>query len=106
MLVDDGFLSLSVDEPVVLARPSIDVLFESAGDTYRERCVGVLLTGSSEDGARGLYSIGQRGGCTIVQDPDEAASGVAPRAALALFRPQHIVRLTELSRLLLALAGD
>ena len=50
---DDGF-ALSVDEAVLHSRPSIDVLFESASDVYRERVVGVVLTGANEDGARGL----------------------------------------------------
>ncbi len=46
--------ALSVDPRVSFARPSIDVLFESAADTYREGLVGVMLTGANSDGAVGL----------------------------------------------------
>ena len=54
LLVEDGHLALSTDAPVQFARPSIDVLFESAADAYGERAVGVVLTGANEDGAAGL----------------------------------------------------
>jgi len=46
LLVEDGpRLALSIDAPVHFSRPSIDVLFESAADVYRERLVGIILTG-------------------------------------------------------------
>src|SRR5436305_1454423 len=57
-----GTLALSTDEPVRYARPSIDVLFESAAHAYRERCVGVILTGANDDGSRGLRRIVELGG--------------------------------------------
>src|SRR4051812_41142487 len=53
----DGTFALSTDAPVLSARPSIDVLFESAAEAYGERLVGMLLTGASADGARGLRRI-------------------------------------------------
>ena len=57
LLVEDGHLALSTDAPVQYARPSIDVLFESAADAYGERAVGVVLTGANDDGAAGLARI-------------------------------------------------
>jgi two-component system, chemotaxis family, protein-glutamate methylesterase/glutaminase len=54
MLIDAGpQISLSVDEVVHFSRPSIDVLFESAADFYKERLLGIILTGANEDGAAG-----------------------------------------------------
>jgi len=82
LLVDPGSVSLSTDEPVQFARPSIDVLFESAAESHRERCAGVVLTGANADGARGLQRIAELGGITIVQDPEEAVRAEMPRAAL------------------------
>ena len=69
VLVEDGHLALSTDAPVQFARPSIDVLFESAADAYGERAVGIVLTGANDDGAAGLARIKDRGGVAIVQEP-------------------------------------
>src|SRR5207253_4403141 len=64
---DGEHLALSVEGAVAYARPSIDVLFETAAETHRERCVGVVLTGASSDGARGLQRIAELGGAALVQ---------------------------------------
>jgi two-component system chemotaxis response regulator CheB len=93
LLVERGWLALSTDEPIHFARPSIDVLFETAAEAYRQRAMGVLLTGASEDGAAGLLAIKKWGGATIVQDPETAVSSVAPRAALARLCPDHVLPL-------------
>jgi two-component system chemotaxis response regulator CheB len=82
LLVEPGEVALSVDAPVRFSRPSIDVLFESAADAYREHAIGVVLTGSNADGAAGLRRIRDFGGHTIVQDPDTAERPEMPRAAL------------------------
>jgi two-component system chemotaxis response regulator CheB len=81
--VDRGILALSVDPPVQHARPSIDVLFESAADVYGPEVVGVILTGTGRDGAAGLTRIKRRGGLAIVQDPATATRAAMPEAALA-----------------------
>jgi two-component system chemotaxis response regulator CheB len=68
LLVERGRFALSREEPVTFARPSIDVLFESAADAYARGVGGVLLTGANADGATGLAAIKQRGGLIVVQD--------------------------------------
>lgn len=78
----DGF-ELSVDARVQYARPSIDVLFESVAVAYRERAIGIVLTGANADGAQGLAAIKDGGGVSIVQDPKTAARREMPAAALA-----------------------
>jgi two-component system chemotaxis response regulator CheB len=83
VLVENGHLALSTDAPVRFARPSIDVLFESAADAYGERVVGVVLTGANEDGAHGLARIKACGGVAIVQDPASSLKRAMPDAALA-----------------------
>jgi two-component system chemotaxis response regulator CheB len=82
LLVDDGYFSLTTDEPVRYSRPSIDVMFESAVDTYGMDVVGVVLTGANADGARGLRRVADAGGHAVVQDPDTAEVRVMPRSAL------------------------
>ena len=63
--------ALSTDEMVKFSRPSIDVLFQSAAYTYREKVVGILLSGANTDGVAGIACLKKRGGYTLVQDPAE-----------------------------------
>lgn len=96
----DHSFSLSREAPRHYSRPSIDFLFESAADVYRERLVGILLTGANEDGAAGLAKIQRLGGLSIVQNPAEAQIPTMPEAALALHTPDHILSLREIGALL------
>ena len=104
LLVERGSLALSTEGPVWYARPSIDVLFESAAEAYGAAVIGVALTGASRDGAAGLTGIKQRGGLAIVQDPGTAASPVLPEAALAATSVDQTVPLPEVAPLLEKLA--
>jgi two-component system, chemotaxis family, protein-glutamate methylesterase/glutaminase len=104
LLVEPGSFRLSVDGPVSWARPSIDVLFESAAESYRRRLAAVLLTGSSEDGAAGIQEVARRGGLTVVEDPDSAHSPVSPAAALARTNVHHVLPLPGIAGLLRTLA--
>ncbi|BAZ02597.1 CheB methylesterase [Tolypothrix tenuis PCC 7101] len=82
LLVESGYFALSTDEPISYARPSIDVLFESAADIYGEQVIGVILTGANEDGVQGLKAIKSRLGIAIVQEPTTAECSVMPKAAI------------------------
>ena len=88
--------SLSVEPRVNYARPSIDVLFDSAADVYQDRLVGVILTGSNKDGASGLEKIKSMGGLTICQDPATAQNPEMPQAAIDLFKPDQILPLEQI----------
>jgi len=83
VLVEDGHVALSTDELVQYARPSIDVLFDSAADAYGPRAIGIVLTGANHDGAAGLAHIKANGGVAIVQDPETSARRTMPDAAIA-----------------------
>jgi two-component system chemotaxis response regulator CheB len=100
----DGF-ALSVDEVVSHSRPSVDVLFESAADVWRDRLIGVILTGANDDGAAGLARIRRVGGYTIVQNPVEAERPEMPRAALRAVEPDTIAPLSAIAPLLESLCG-
>jgi two-component system chemotaxis response regulator CheB len=92
----DGYLSLSVDDPVLFSRPAIDPLLESAAVAYGEGLVGVVLTGASEDGARGLLAVRKAGGQTIAQDPNTARMATMPAAAVRIAEPDHVLSLTQI----------
>jgi len=101
LLIDQGpMLALSVDELVHHSRPSIDVLFESAAEVYRNRLLGIILTGANEDGAQGLAMIQERGGITVVQDPRTAHSPQMILSALKVRAPDYVLKLAEIAALL------
>ena len=105
MIEARDLLALSTDGPVLWARPSIDVLFETAAEAYGDSVIGVILTGASADGSQGLRAIHARGGCALVQEPTSAEYDVMPRAALAATSVSHVLGLRDIGRVLGALAG-
>jgi two-component system, chemotaxis family, protein-glutamate methylesterase/glutaminase len=92
-IVEGKYLALSTEEHVQFARPSIDVLFESAAESYGESVIAVILTGANDDGARGLRLVKELGGYTIVEDPKSAMRSEMPEAALAQVRPHRVLPL-------------
>jgi two-component system chemotaxis response regulator CheB len=104
LLVEKGStLALSIDPPVNFARPSVDVLFESAADVYGAALIGIILTGAGSDGSRGLLAIKNSGGITIVQDPADAEMDSMPKNALQLQNADYMVPLREIPPLLVRL---
>lgn len=93
LIEERGTLALSIDAPVRSARPSIDVLFETAADAYHDRLLAVLLTGASADGAAGLSHVKRRGGCAIVQDPATAECATMPSAGIAAAHVDYVLPL-------------
>ncbi len=105
LLVERGkTLSLSVDEPVHFARPSIDVLFESAAPVYRDRLIGIILTGAGTDGCAGLKAVKEHGGLTIVQDPKTAEVDFLPKSALQTVTVDYILPLEAIGGFLARMA--
>ncbi len=79
----DKTLSLSMEPSVNYSRPSVDVLFETAAEAYREKLVGVVLTGANQDGSMGLKKIKDFNGLAVVQQPDTAEASRMPLEAIA-----------------------
>lgn len=104
LLFEENHFALSQDLPVNHARPSIDVLFESAAETFGPTAIGIILTGSSKDGAAGLAAIKKAGGITIVQEPSEAESDVLPKAAIALVPEAKVLTLKEIAQFLIQIS--
>jgi len=101
---DDRTFSLSADEKVNYARPSIDVLFETAAEVYRDKLVGIILTGANVDGQYGIEMVKRYRGLTIAHDPEEAEYPEMPKAAIASGSVDRILSLNEIKKFLLGQA--
>ncbi|MDA8165398.1 MAG: chemotaxis protein CheB [Desulfobacteraceae bacterium] len=96
LIEDDRTFSLTLENRVRFARPSIDVLFESAADVYGPRLIGIILTGANDDGSHGLAAVKRQGGLTVVQDPGAAEVDTMPRAALAAASIDYVLPLAAI----------
>jgi two-component system chemotaxis response regulator CheB len=94
-----------VEARVQYARPSIDVLLESVAHAYRERAIGIVLTGANADGAAGLAAIKRNGGVAVVQDPRTATMKAMPEAALAAASADAVLPLEEIGPFLYGLCA-
>jgi two-component system, chemotaxis family, protein-glutamate methylesterase/glutaminase len=104
LLIDQGTFALSTEAPVHYARPSIDLLFESAADTYGAKAIGVILTGASRDGAQGAARIKACGGVVVVQQPETAESRIMPAAAMAATEVDQVLPLSDMAAFLVRLS--
>jgi two-component system, chemotaxis family, protein-glutamate methylesterase/glutaminase len=87
-------------------RPAIDPLFRSAARAYGPRVIGVILTGTLDDGTAGIVAVKEAGGVTIAQDPEEAFAPGMPRSAIRTGRVDHVVPLRDIALLLGALSEE
>ncbi len=100
LVEEDRSFSLSCEARVCFARPSIDVLFETAAEAYGNRLIGLVLTGANNDGSNGLQQIIRAGGLGIVQDPATAEARQMPQAAIELVKPELIYPLETIALVL------
>ncbi|MCD4695140.1 MAG: chemotaxis protein CheB [Bacteroidales bacterium] len=106
LVEDDGTFSLSTEKRVNYARPSIDILFETAACSYGTGLIGVILTGANMDGSKGLKRVKDNGGTTIVQDPTTAEVNTMPRSAVDLSVPDFLLNLDAIASTLISLCMD
>lgn len=100
LMESDNQLALSVDEPECYVRPSIDVLFETACDATNGKLLAVQLSGSNQDGSRGLAYIHKHHGTTFVQSPDSAEFTTMVEAALEIMTPDYIATPKDIAAIL------
>ena len=103
--MEPGHIRLSRGPKENRSRPAINPLFRSAAQAYGPRVVGVILSGSLDDGTAGLWEIKHRGGVAIVQDPEEARHSGMPRNAMENVEIDYKLKLPEMANLLETLAG-
>jgi len=93
-------ISLNTSAKVNFARPSVDVLFETAAWAYRSGIIAIVLTGANADGAAGARLIEDFGGKVIVQTPETAYISTMPESAYAACRNAQKMTLTEIASFL------
>jgi len=98
----DRTFALSQDDPVHFSRPAIDVLFESAAEAYGAGVLGVILSGASADGARGLRAVADAGGLAVVQSLESSEMTAMPAAALQAVPGSIVMSVESLAELLRA----
>jgi two-component system, chemotaxis family, protein-glutamate methylesterase/glutaminase len=106
LLVDGRRLRLSVEGPVRYSRPSIDILFDSMADAFRERATAVVLTGANDDGARGSARVRELGGTVVVQDPATAEAPEMPTAVIQMSQVDHVLPLDQIGSFLAVRFGE
>ncbi|MGI0486276.1 chemotaxis protein CheB [Pantanalinema rosaneae CENA516] len=106
LLIRPGYIRLNQGPREHGHRPAIDTTFRSAARAYGSRVIGVILTGTLDDGTAGLLTIKSQGGLAIVQDPDDALFDGMPRSALKYVAVDHIVKLSNLASCLSQLIHD
>ncbi|MDM8568568.1 chemotaxis protein CheB [Thiotrichales bacterium HSG1] len=106
LIEDDKSFSLSIEGPVNFARPSVDVLFETAIYGYRDKIIAIILTGANHDGGVGVKKIKQNGGYIIVQTPESAEADAMPKAAIAATNVDKVLPLEQIGPFLLQLVNN
>jgi two-component system chemotaxis response regulator CheB len=82
------------------SRPSIDITLGTCAFAYKEKLIGILLSGANKDGALGMKYIHDRGGLTIVQEPTECMIDTMPRSALAVTEIDHVLKVDQIVQFL------
>ena len=100
LIEGDGHFALDVSEPVWFSKPSIDITFESAAETYKNKCTAILLSGANQDGAAGLLKLRDAGSLTIAQDPADAELPEMPQEAINLNAADYVLNTLEIIELL------
>ena len=95
--------ALSTEEMLNNSRPSIDITLGTCAFAYKDKLIGILLSGANRDGALGMKYIHDRGGLTIVQEPTECMIDTMPRSALATTEIDHILRVDQIVQFLVEL---
>lgn len=90
------YFALSTEEMVNNSRPAIDITLGTCAYVYKEKLVGILLSGANRDGALGMKSIKEKGGLTIVQEPSECMIETMPKAALAVTKIDYVMKVDQI----------
>ena len=91
-----NYFALSTEEMINNSRPAIDITLGTSAFVFKEKLVGILLSGANRDGALGMKQIKDKGGLTIVQEPSECMIDTMPKAAQAVTKIDHVMRVDQI----------
>ncbi len=94
--------ALTTEDLMNNSRPSIDILLQTGAYAYRNKLIGILLSGANRDGAQGMKMINERGGLTIVQDPKDCLIDTMPVSALNITDIDHVLNVQDIIDFLLS----
>jgi two-component system, chemotaxis family, protein-glutamate methylesterase/glutaminase len=97
LIENNKTFSLDASEKVNFSRPSIDVIFQSAAEVYREDLVCLLLSGSNNDGIEGLKKVKENGGMAIIQNPLSAAVSYMPQQAALHVNIDEVLEIEDIA---------
>jgi two-component system chemotaxis response regulator CheB len=95
-----NYFAMSTEEMMNNSRPAIDITLGTAAYVFREKLIGILLSGANRDGGLGMKHIKDKGGLTIVQEPTECMIDTMPKAALALTKIDHVLKVDDIVSLM------
>jgi two-component system chemotaxis response regulator CheB len=95
-----NYFALSTEDMVNNSRPAIDITLGTAAYVYRDKLIGILLSGANRDGGLGMKHIKDKGGLTIVQEPTECMIDTMPKAALGLTKIDHVLKIEQIVQFL------
>ncbi len=93
-------ISLSTEEMVNNSRPAIDLTFETASYVYKNKIIGIMLSGANRDGAQGMRKLKERGGFAIIQDPKECTIDTMTTAVLNVTKVDLVLKTDEIIKFL------
>jgi two-component system chemotaxis response regulator CheB len=95
-----NYFAMSTEEMINNSRPAIDITLGTAAYVFREKLIGILLSGANRDGGMGMKHIKDKGGLTIVQEPTECMIDTMPKAAMALTKIDHVLKVDDIVSLM------
>jgi two-component system, chemotaxis family, protein-glutamate methylesterase/glutaminase len=101
MISRNGRIDLGTGPEENRFKPSIDILFRTAAVVFRERVIGVILSGLLDDGVAGMLAIQRCGGTCIVQDPVEAEYPNMPMNVMEKLKPDYVLSVTDIGNTIL-----
>lgn len=106
LLVKRGYIRLVQEPKENNTRPAVDPLFRTAGRAYKRRVVGVVLSGTLDDGTAGLIDLKRQGGVAVVQDLTDAFFSGMPKSAIEHADVDFILPLSSIAPALVRLAHE
>lgn len=98
IFVKDNKLYLKTIEQSFGPKPSINYFFSSLAQSFNERAIGVILSGTGSDGAHGIRAIKAQGGITIAQSPATAKYDGMPLSAINTGKVDLVVPIENLGK--------